>query len=111
VLLAPLIAGYSLLQRRKHRLVPNGKRPPLVPLFVLGFLAMGGLRATGVLPANVLADAKTLTTVMLAGALFGLGASVHLPSLIRTGTKPMILGAASTALAAVTSLATIVLLV
>jgi uncharacterized integral membrane protein (TIGR00698 family) len=111
VLLAPLIAGYSLLRRRKHRFEPNGKRPPLVPLFVLGFLAMGGLRSTGVLPATLLADAKTLTTLMLAGALFGLGTSVHLPALVRTGTRPMILGAASTALAAVTSLATIVLLV
>jgi uncharacterized integral membrane protein (TIGR00698 family) len=111
VLLAPLIAGYSLLQRRKHRLEANSKRPPLVPLFVLGFLAMGGLRSTGVLSATVLADAKAVTTVMLAGALFGLGTSVHLAPLVRTGTKPMILGAASTALATVMSLITIVLLV
>lgn len=110
LLLAPLIAGYSLVQRRKHRLRPTCKRPPLVPLFVAGFLAMGLLRSTGVLPATVLADARTLTTVVLAGALFGLGTSVHLAALVRTGAKPLLLGAASTALAAATSLTAILLL-
>lgn len=78
---------------------------------MLGSLAMGGLRSAGVLPATVLADAKVLTTLMLAGALFGLGNSVHLASLVRTGAKPMMLGAASTGLAATTSLGAIVLLV
>ncbi|MFF9480980.1 YeiH family protein [Streptomyces sp. NPDC014733] len=105
VLLAPLIAGYSIVRRRKGAADATGKRPPLVPLFVVGFIAMVAVRSSGVLPASVLTAAQTLTTLLLAGALFGLGTSVHLMSLIRTGARPVALGAGSTVLAGALSLA------
>jgi uncharacterized integral membrane protein (TIGR00698 family) len=105
VLLAPLIAGYSIVRRRKGTPDATGKRPPLVPLFVLGFIAMVALRSSGVLPAAALTAAQTLTTLLLAGALFGLGTSVHLMSLVRTGARPVALGAVSTVLAGALSLA------
>src|SRR5690606_9023280 len=73
VLLAPLIAGYSVLHRRRAGVDASGRRPPLVPLFVLGFLAMIAVRSTGLLPGAVLSVAQVLTTLLLAGALFGLG--------------------------------------
>jgi uncharacterized integral membrane protein (TIGR00698 family) len=101
VLLAPLIAGYGLVRRQS---VTEGKRPPLVPLFVLGFLAMVGLRSTGLLPDSVLHVTTLITTLLLAGALFGLGTSVHLGSLFRTGGRALALGAASTVVAASLSL-------
>ncbi|MFG2224375.1 YeiH family protein [Streptomyces sp. NPDC048644] len=109
VLLAPLIAGYGIVRRRRGAVDGSGKRPPLVPLFVLGFIAMVGVRSSGVLPASVLDAAQTLTTLLLAGALFGLGTSVHLVSLIRTGGRAVVLGAASTVLAAAVSFAGIAL--
>jgi uncharacterized integral membrane protein (TIGR00698 family) len=105
VLLAPLLAGYSIVRRRRGTMDPSAQRPPLVPLFVLGFIAMIGIRSSGVLPPAALDAAQTLTTLLLAGALFGLGTSVHLTSLIRTGSRPVLLGAASTVLAAALSLA------
>jgi uncharacterized integral membrane protein (TIGR00698 family) len=108
VLLAPLIAGYSV-QRRRRTNSDTGDRPPLVPLFVLGFVAMVGLRSTGVLPSEILAVAKVATTLLLAGALFGLGTSVHLAGLVRTGGRAVALGAVSTVVAAATSLLAIVL--
>jgi uncharacterized integral membrane protein (TIGR00698 family) len=108
VLLAPLIAGYSVLRRRRTN-ADTGDRPPLVPLFVLGFVAMVGLRSTGVLPSEILAVAKVATTLLLAGALFGLGTSVHLAGLVRTGGRAVALGAVSTVVAAATSLLAIVL--
>ena len=47
-LLAPLVIAISLSWRRRQ---PVGtERPPLVPLFVLGFLAMVVLRSTGIVP-------------------------------------------------------------
>lgn len=109
VLLAPLITGYSMLRRYSHTAETAGARPPLVPLFVLGFLAMVGVRSTGLLPAEALDVAEVLSTLLLAGALFGLGTSVHLPNLVRTGGRPLLLGATSTVLAAVLSLAGITL--
>ncbi len=104
VLLAPIIAGYSVLQRRRTPEVVGTKRPPLVPLFVIGFVAMVGVRSTGAVPVSVLDLAHTATTLLLAGALFGLGTAVHLPSLVRTGGRAAVLGLASTLVAAGTSL-------
>lgn len=110
VLLAPLIAGYSVVRRHRERdAAPQGKRPPLVPLFVVGFIAMVAVRSTGLLPAPVLDGAHVLTTLLLAGALFGLGTSVHLPSLVRTGGRAVVLGAGSSLVAGVVSLAGIAL--
>ncbi|WP_317985819.1 putative sulfate exporter family transporter [Streptomyces sp. 5-10] len=68
------------------------RRPPLVPLFVLGFLAMTALRSTDVLSTTVLDTAATAQELLLAAALFGLGSAVHLPSLTRTGARVAALG-------------------
>lgn len=110
VLLAPLVAGYGLVRRGRTRRTNGGKRPPLVPLFVVGFLAMMAVRSTGVVPAVVLATAQVATTLLLAGALFGLGTAVHLRTLVRTGGRAALLGLISTLVAAGTSLAAIHLL-
>ncbi|WP_404799975.1 YeiH family protein [Actinoalloteichus fjordicus] len=94
VLLAPLIAAISVVERRRRP--TTGTRPPLIPLFVAGFLASVALRSSGLLPDVVLAQAATLTTVLLAAALFGLGTTVRLAALRRTGPRALLLGLAST---------------
>lgn len=92
VLLAPIVAGMSLWHRRTTPEPVGAKRPPVVPLFVLGFLAMIGLRSVGVLSAGLLDAAQTVETLLLAAALFGLGSSVNLRTLFRTGGKAALLG-------------------
>jgi uncharacterized integral membrane protein (TIGR00698 family) len=92
VLLAPIVAGMSLWRRRTTPVPAGARRPPIVPLFVLGFLAMIGLRSSGALPAGVLDVAQTVETLLLAAALFGLGSSVNLRTLFRTGGKAALLG-------------------
>ncbi|MGP3983312.1 YeiH family protein [Streptomyces sp. KR80] len=85
---------------------PSGaapRRPPLVPLFVLGFLAMVGLRSTGQVPGAVLDAAQTAQELLLAAALFGLGSAVHLPSLTRTGGRVAALGLGAWVVVAATS--------
>jgi uncharacterized integral membrane protein (TIGR00698 family) len=109
VMLAPLIAGYSLAHRRVAG-ATSGTRPPIVPLFVLGFLAMVGLRSLDVLPATVVSGAGTLATLLFACALFGLGTALHVPTLRRTGGRAAVLGLAASLIAAGTSLAGIVLI-
>jgi uncharacterized membrane protein YadS len=86
-----------MVERRRHPEI-TGKKPPVVPLFVLGFLAMIGIR--GLLPTEILHGASTLTTLLLAGALFGLGTTVRAPALVRTGPKALLLGLCSTLLVA-----------
>nr|WP_042179152.1 putative sulfate exporter family transporter [Kibdelosporangium sp. MJ126-NF4]CEL13660.1 Putative membrane protein YeiH [Kibdelosporangium sp. MJ126-NF4]CTQ99346.1 Putative membrane protein YeiH [Kibdelosporangium sp. MJ126-NF4] len=92
VLLAPIVAGVGFFQRQE------GPRPPVVPLFVVGFLAMILLRTTGVLPSVVLDGAKLGTTVLLAAAMFGLGTTVRLGQVLRSGRRGLLLGALSTVL-------------
>ena len=97
VLLAPMVATVSFFERRKTEPVA-GKRPPLVPLFVLGFLVCVGIRSIGIVPRPVLDVASNATTLLLAGALFGLGAGVRVRALVRTGGRALLLGLASTLL-------------
>ncbi|MER7703025.1 putative sulfate exporter family transporter [Kitasatospora sp. NPDC097605] len=99
VLLAPLVAGVAVAARRSRRRADTaeapGKRPPLVPLFVAGFLAMIALRTTGVLPERALSLAGDAQELLLAAALFGLGSAVHLPTMVRTGGRIALLGLGS----------------
>lgn len=92
VMLAPLVAGMSLWQRRAPASGQARQRLAAVPLFVVGFLAMVGVRSLDVLPDQVLGTAQTVETVLLAAALFGLGSDVHLRTLARTGARALGLG-------------------
>ncbi|RRO14210.1 putative sulfate exporter family transporter [Saccharopolyspora rhizosphaerae] len=100
VLLAPLVTVVSAVQRR----AVTTRRPPLVPLFVVGFLAAVALRSSGELPDFLLDLAKPVTTVLLTAALFALGTTVRLEALMRTSPRAFALGTCSTLL--VTALAT-----
>ncbi len=98
IMLAPMVAMVSFLARRRSQINQDsgGRRPSLVPLFVLGFLAMIVVRSTGVLPQEVLDVFKVITTAMLAAALFGLGTAVRVRVLLATGPRALVLGAVST---------------
>jgi uncharacterized integral membrane protein (TIGR00698 family) len=108
VLLAPMVALVSIHERRRR---PAADRTgvPIVPLFVLGFLAMVVLRSTGVLPDVALDVAKTLCTLLLAGALFGLGCAVRVGRLLRTGGRALLLGLLSTLLVGTVAFGTLAL--
>lgn len=107
VLLAPLIAGVSLWRRRTAQ-AAGTKKPPIVPLFVVGFLAMMVLRSVGAIPDVLLAPLKTIQTVLFTAALFGMGSAVRLRALVRTGWPGLALGAVSSVLIAVVALVGVV---
>lgn len=94
VLLAPLVAGIGLWERRRASSA-TGPRPPLVPLFVIGFLVAVLVGSTGVLPDDVLVPAEAVSTALLAAALFGLGTSVRVAPLARTGGRALVVGTAA----------------
>ncbi|WP_405661455.1 YeiH family protein [Streptomyces sp. RK9] len=97
-LLAPLVAGVAIAVRARRAAAADGaagpgeRRPPLVPLFVAGFVAMVGLRSTGWLPDTALDVAGTAQELLLAAALFGLGSAVDLRTLVRTGGRVGLVG-------------------
>jgi Predicted membrane protein len=97
LMLAPVLAVVSFRQRSSG-LEPGATRPPLVPLFVVGFIAMVVIRSLGVLPPVVIDAAKLAQGWLLGAAMFALGTSVHRSVLRRTGTRPVLLAAAATAI-------------
>ncbi|HEX7276477.1 MAG TPA: putative sulfate exporter family transporter [Acidimicrobiales bacterium] len=103
VLLAPMVSAVTVRRRRRSDpgvAVEGARRPPLVPLFVAGFLGAVVLRSTGLLPGGVLDGLRTAETLVLAAALFGLGTGVRLARLRRLGGRPLLLGLAAWVLVA-----------
>jgi len=94
-LLAPIVAGINLNRRRTtaQNLDSAADRPPVLPMFVVGFLAMMAVRMTGFLPTGALAQAQTIEGWVLAAALVGLGSGVRIDRLRRLGIRPILLGA------------------
>ena len=95
LMLAPMVTGAALVGRFRRRAANAAedigiKLPPLIPLFVAGFMAMIVLRTLGILPPVVLEVAGTVQDVLLAAALYGLGASVQVRSLLQTSGRAII---------------------
>lgn len=111
VLLAPLVAGVGLVARRRaSAAAPGGsRRAPVVPLFVVGFLAAIAVSSTDVLPAEVLAVAKEVQVVLLVAALVGLGTGIHVSTLRRTGGRALVLALLSWVLVGATAYAGVLL--
>lgn len=104
VLLAPLVALISLSRRSELAARAAGtegvRRPPVLPLFVVGFLAAIVLRSTGWLSDDVLSFAGDVEKVALTVALVALGAGVNVSKMRRLGGRPLALGLASWVLVA-----------
>lgn len=95
LMLAPVLAGLGLWHRR-HSASTGGTRPPLVPLFVVGFLVAVLLRSFGNLPDVAISGANTLQTFLLAAAMFALGLGVRVSALRKVGGRTLVLGVLST---------------
>ncbi len=109
LMLAPVLAVLGWHQRRTTVVPEGAKHPPLVPLFVLGFLAMVALRSTGVLGESVVEAAQIGQTVLLSAAMFALGCSVRLAAMKKVGLRPFVLAAISTVIVALTALTGVLL--
>ncbi|WP_125107832.1 MULTISPECIES: YeiH family protein [Gulosibacter] len=103
LLLAPVMAVLSIRARREaaaHAEQSAPKLPPILPLFIVGFLAAVLLRSFLPLPTMALDLAGQLQTVLLAAAMFGLGCGVRVAQLRKVGARPFALAAAATVLVA-----------
>lgn len=106
VLLAPLVALVALRRRAAadaagvDDAATETARPPLVPMFVIGFLVAIGVRSSGVLSDGALSFASDLEKIVLTVALVGLGLGVRVAKMRRLGGRPLVLGLLSWVLVA-----------
>ncbi|MBB1047053.1 putative sulfate exporter family transporter [Dietzia cercidiphylli] len=110
LLLAPVVTVISLHRRRTTGTDARGTRPPLVPGFVVAFLALVLLRSSGLVPDPVVDAASLAQTVLLTCAMFALGIGVRVAAMRRVGARPVILAAASTVWVAGLALAGVLLI-
>ncbi|WP_280401562.1 YeiH family protein [Nocardia carnea] len=97
LMLAPVLAYLGARRRRmSERDGAETARPPLIPLFVLGFLGCVALRSSGLLPPGLLAAAEFVQTALLTGAMFALGTGVRIALLRAVGPRPLVLATLST---------------
>ncbi len=112
VLLAPMVAAVVVVARRSATNAgaasAAGPRPPVVPLFVVGFLAAVATRSTGALSTGWLDAVRSAESVLLAAGLVGLGTGVSLTKLRRIGGRPVLLAALAWIVVAGTSLVGVV---
>jgi uncharacterized membrane protein YadS len=92
VLLAPLVAVIAIRVRRRAPSTIGERRPPILPLFVVGFLVAIAVRSSGVLSGGWLDAAATVEKVLLTAALTALGMGVDVRRLRRLGGRPLALG-------------------
>ena len=64
----------------------------IFPWFILGFLAVVGIRSTGVVPDNIVAGLSFLSKFFLSMALAAIGLKTSLKEVAGVGIKPMIAG-------------------
>ena len=105
-MLGPIVTGEALAARRGPERVTG---QPLVPLFVVGFVAAMVLRSTVDLPSLLLDVAAVAQEIALAAALFALGSSVDLRALAGASRRALGLGLLSWLLVAGWAYAGIVL--
>lgn len=101
VMLAPVVVAVGLLSRvdspPEDRGTGGAVRPPLVPLFVVGFLAVVVARSVLPVPEAVLSFGNGLETFFLAAAMFALGCGVDLRSLKAVPVRALCLALVVTA--------------
>lgn len=90
LMLAPMVAIISIAARRRG--TASGKRPPIVPLFIVCFLAAVLIRTFAphwLLPDWLIGGISLAQSALLAAALFAIGASLRLERLVRSGVRSL----------------------
>ena len=69
----------------------KAKLPPLIPLFIIGFVLMVAVRSLSLVGDDFLAAAAVIQDLLLGAALFGLGSGVRIRQLVGQGGRAVIM--------------------
>lgn len=85
-MLAPVVLIFSLVIRQRGLAhTDGGRKPPLLPGFVLGFLALAALNSVGLIPASLADLAGTLSRWALLVAIAAVGIKTSLGRMAEVG--------------------------
>jgi uncharacterized integral membrane protein (TIGR00698 family) len=96
-MLAPVVLVFSVVIRNFAESDPTeGKRPPLIPGFILAFLAMAAINSTGVIPEVVSSAISNLSRWALLIAIAAVGMKTSLGRIADVGGQAIVLIVAET---------------
>ncbi|HAT86747.1 MAG TPA: putative sulfate exporter family transporter [Rhizobiales bacterium] len=102
VMLAPIVVIAALVIRSLSKSSEvDGKRPPLVPVFVLGFIVLAALRTAGFVPENVVEAASQASRWLLLTSIASVGLKTMPKEVMNVGFPAVALLVAETAFLAV----------
>ncbi len=94
LMLGPVVLGCSLYSGRRRAAAVHGRRnrsaprlDELVPWFIVGFLAMLGIRSLGLVPQALIAPITHTAAVLTTVAMAALGLGVDVRVIARTGVR------------------------
>lgn len=103
-MIIPIALAFTALARRRSG-TTNFQMRSIFPWFVIGFLLAALLNTTGLLGAQMQHWAGSAGKFLIVVALAGVGLGANFRKIVKTGSKPILLGMIVWALVAVTSLA------
>jgi len=96
-MLAPVVLVFSIVIRNLGESeLKEGKRPPLIPGFILAFLALAAINSTGVIPASVSEAIGNLSRWALLIAISAVGMKTSLRRMLDVGGQAIVLIVAET---------------
>lgn len=105
LMIIPIVLGLAARNRRTRD--GTGRAPritSLVPWFLVGFLVLAGVNSAGLLPVGLRSGMGTASTLLITAALAGIGLSIDIGGIRRTGPRPLLLGVLLWLAVSVTSL-------
>jgi uncharacterized integral membrane protein (TIGR00698 family) len=87
-MLLPIVMAVSLAFGARNA---NGKKPPLLPLFMVAFAVLVGINSTGWVPPLLTTGLNDLSRWCLITAIAALGMKTSLKAMTQLGPKPVIL--------------------
>lgn len=89
-MLLPVIVCAAMITRARG-VEAGSKRPPLLPWFAVGFLALAAINSTGFVPSAIQSLGNEVSRVCLITAIAALGMKTRLKELVSVGIKPVAL--------------------
>ncbi|MBV7295035.1 putative sulfate exporter family transporter [Corynebacterium sp. TAE3-ERU12] len=92
LMLAPVLAVIGIQERRRGQADPSAATPPLVPLFVIGFIVAVALRSILPIPEAIIDASQQVRTWFFLVAMTALGTGVRRETLAAAGWRPFVHG-------------------